>query len=182
MCGAMFPGGYRNTINDNVVLIEMIETLDGAVDAREIAAIPGVTAIFAASGDLGNFSGYKQGSPDYERLINVVHDAALARGQAAVRSVRLARPARLHLLPECQRDGRHRARRCRRTRAAEGHARQARSRTLRAEEIESVNAKAETAVCRRTWPSAGHAGGAPRHGTASLFCPAGHQNCVSSPG
>jgi len=26
-------------------------------------------------GDLGNFSGYKQGSPDYERLINVVHDA-----------------------------------------------------------------------------------------------------------
>ena len=26
-------------------------------------------AIFAASGDLGNFSGYSQGSPDYERLI-----------------------------------------------------------------------------------------------------------------
>ena len=75
------PGGYRNTINDNVVLIEMIETLDGAKDAREIAAIPGVTAVFAASGDLGNFSGYKQGTPDYERLINVVHDAALAAGK-----------------------------------------------------------------------------------------------------
>ena len=75
------PGGYRNTINDNVVLIEMIETLDGARDAREIAAIPGVTAIFAASGDLGNFSGYAQGSPDYERLINIVHDAALESGK-----------------------------------------------------------------------------------------------------
>ncbi len=75
------PGGYRNTINDNVVLIEMIETLEGAQNAREIAAIPGVTAIFAASGDLGNFSGYKQGTPDYERLINVVHDAALAAGK-----------------------------------------------------------------------------------------------------
>ena len=75
------PGGYRNTINDNVVLIEMIETLDGAKNAREIAAIPGVTAVFAASGDLGNFSGYKQGTPDYERLINVVHDAALAAGK-----------------------------------------------------------------------------------------------------
>jgi 2-keto-3-deoxy-L-rhamnonate aldolase RhmA len=72
------PGGYRNTINRNVVLIEMIETLEGAMDARRIAAIPGVTAIFAASGDLGNFSGYKMGTPDYERLINVVHDAALA--------------------------------------------------------------------------------------------------------
>ena len=67
------PGGYRNTINDNVVLIEMIETLDGARDAREIAGIKGVTGIFAASGDLGNFSGYRQGSPDYERLINIVH-------------------------------------------------------------------------------------------------------------
>jgi 2-keto-3-deoxy-L-rhamnonate aldolase RhmA len=75
------PGGYRNTINNNVVLIEMIETLDGALAAREIAAIPGVTAVFAASGDLGNFSGYKQGSPDYERLINIVHDAALATGK-----------------------------------------------------------------------------------------------------
>jgi len=75
------PGGYRNTINDNVVLIEMIETLDGAKDAREIAAIKGVTGIFAASGDLGNFSGYKQGTPDYERLINIVHDAAIGAGK-----------------------------------------------------------------------------------------------------
>jgi 4-hydroxy-2-oxoheptanedioate aldolase len=75
------PGGYRNTINDNIVLIEMIETLDGARDAREIAAIKGVTGIFAASGDLGNFSGYKQGTPDYERLINIVHDAAIGAGK-----------------------------------------------------------------------------------------------------
>jgi len=75
------PGGYRATINQNVVLIEMIETLEGAVAAREIAGIPGVSAIFAASGDLGNFSGFRQGTPDYERLINVVHDAALGAGK-----------------------------------------------------------------------------------------------------
>ena len=75
------PGGYRNTINQNVVLIEMIETIEGAAAAREVAAIPGVTAIFAASGDLGNFSGYRQGTPDYERLINIVHDAALEAGK-----------------------------------------------------------------------------------------------------
>ena len=75
------PGGYRNTINDNVVLIEMIETVGGAAQAREIASIPGVDALFAASTDLGNFSGYKQGDPDYERLINVVHDAAIATGK-----------------------------------------------------------------------------------------------------
>jgi 2-keto-3-deoxy-L-rhamnonate aldolase RhmA len=75
------PGGYRNTINDNLVLIEMIETVGGVKHAKEIAAIPGVTAIFAASGDLGNFSGYKQGTPDYERLINAVHDAAIGAGK-----------------------------------------------------------------------------------------------------
>jgi 2-keto-3-deoxy-L-rhamnonate aldolase RhmA len=77
----LVPGGYRATINDNIVLILMIETLEGIKNAPEIAKIPGVTALFAASGDLGNFSGYAQGSPDYERLINVVHDSALAAGK-----------------------------------------------------------------------------------------------------
>jgi 2-keto-3-deoxy-L-rhamnonate aldolase RhmA len=79
MYGAV-PGGYRQTINDNLVLILMIETLEGIKNAAEIAKVPGVTAIFAASGDLGNFSGYAQGSPDYERLINAVHDAAINAG------------------------------------------------------------------------------------------------------
>jgi len=71
------PGGYRQTINDNVVLVLMIETLEGLKNAEAIAKVPGVSAIFAASGDLGNFSGFRQGQPDYERAINIVHDAAL---------------------------------------------------------------------------------------------------------
>ena len=71
------PGGYRATANANVVLILMIETLEGLKNAGEIAKVPGVSAIFAASGDLGNFSGFRQGSPDYERAINIVHDAAV---------------------------------------------------------------------------------------------------------
>ncbi|HWC63178.1 MAG TPA: aldolase/citrate lyase family protein [Rhizomicrobium sp.] len=71
------PGGYRNTINDNLVLTVMIETLSGLADADKIAALPGIDAVFAASSDLGNHSGYKAGDPDYEREINIVHDAAL---------------------------------------------------------------------------------------------------------
>jgi 2-keto-3-deoxy-L-rhamnonate aldolase RhmA len=71
------PGGYRNTINDNIVLVLMIETLEGLKNADEIAKVPGVTALFAASGDLGNFSGFRQGTPDYERAINIVHDATI---------------------------------------------------------------------------------------------------------
>jgi 2-keto-3-deoxy-L-rhamnonate aldolase RhmA len=74
------PGGYRQTWNDNAVLILMIETLDGLKDADRIAKIPGVTAIFAASGDLSNHTGYRQGDPDYERNINIVHDAAIKAG------------------------------------------------------------------------------------------------------
>ena len=74
------PGGYRATINDNIVLILMIETLEGLQNAEAIARVPGVSAIFAASGDLANFSGYRQGQPDYERLINIVHDAAISAG------------------------------------------------------------------------------------------------------
>jgi len=74
------PGGYRSTANDNIVLILMIETLEGLKNSDEIAEVPGVTAIFAASGDLGNFSGYRQGTPDYERAINIVHDSAIKAG------------------------------------------------------------------------------------------------------
>jgi len=74
------PGGYRQNINDNLVLILMIETLEGLKNAEAIAKVPGVTAVFAASGDLGNFSGFRQGQPDYERAINIVHDAALKAG------------------------------------------------------------------------------------------------------
>jgi 2-keto-3-deoxy-L-rhamnonate aldolase RhmA len=74
------PGGYRSTANDNIVLVLMIETLEGLQNAEGIAKVPGVSAIFAASGDLGNFSGYRQGTPDYERAINIVHDAAVKAG------------------------------------------------------------------------------------------------------
>ena len=75
--GTTSGGAYRQTINDNLVLILMIETLDGLQNADKIAKIKGVSALFAASSDLGNFSGYRQGMPDYERAINIVHDAAL---------------------------------------------------------------------------------------------------------
>ena len=74
------PGGYRQTWNDNVVLILMIETLEGVEASREIARIPGVTGLFAASGDLGNFSGFGEGDAEYEALITEVSDAAIDAG------------------------------------------------------------------------------------------------------
>ena len=84
------PGGYRQTWNDNVVLLLMIETLEGVEAAREIARIPGVTGLFAASGDLGNFSGFGEGDPEYEALITEVSAAALDAGIHACAPLRWA--------------------------------------------------------------------------------------------
>jgi len=84
------PGGYRQTWNDNVVLILMIETLEGVENAREIAKLPGVTGIFAASGDLGNFSGFEEGDPEYEAIITEIETAAHEAGVALCGPLRWA--------------------------------------------------------------------------------------------
>ncbi len=84
------PGGYRQTWNDNVVLLLMIETLEGVEAARDIAQIPGVDGLFAASGDLGNFSGYGEGDPEYEALITEVSTAAKEAGIHACAPLRWA--------------------------------------------------------------------------------------------
>ncbi len=52
----------------------------GLIPRDAIARVPGVSALFAASGDLANFTGYRQGQPDYERAINIVHDATVKAG------------------------------------------------------------------------------------------------------
>ena len=84
------PGGYRQTWNDNVVLILMIETLEGVEDAREIAKLPGVDGLFAASGDLGNFSGFGEGDAEYEAIITEVATAAKDAGIHACAPLRWA--------------------------------------------------------------------------------------------
>ena len=84
---------YRQTFNNNLVLIVMIETIEGVKNAAAIAKVPGIHGVFAASGDLGNFSGWAQGDPEYERLINAVHDAAMMAGKRLCRTSRRRRGA-----------------------------------------------------------------------------------------
>ena len=120
------PGGYRNTINDNIVLILMIETLEGLKNADAIAKVPGVTGIFAASGDLGNFTGFRQGTPDYERAINIVHDAAIKANMRLCGPFAWRDRPDFTLLPGGKRDGGDRARRRSGARTAREHAGQGR--------------------------------------------------------
>ncbi len=72
---------YRQTFNNNLVLIVMIETIEGVKNVDKIAQVPGITGVFVASSDLGNFSGYAQGDADYEKLVTAIHDNVLAAGR-----------------------------------------------------------------------------------------------------
>ncbi len=77
---AMWGADYRQTANENMMVVVMIETPIGVGVAKQIAAVPGIDVIFAASTDLGNFSGTRQGEADYEAMVTKIHDATLAAG------------------------------------------------------------------------------------------------------
>jgi 4-hydroxy-2-oxoheptanedioate aldolase len=79
--GALYGRDYRQTANDNMVVVAMIESPAGVAIADEIAGVPGVDVVFAASTDLGSFSGMRQGQPDYEAMVTTIHDATLAAGR-----------------------------------------------------------------------------------------------------
>ena len=74
----LYGADYHQTINDNMMVIVMIETPIGVDNAERIASVPGIDVIFAASTDLGNFSGLKQGEPGYEQMVKRIHDVTLA--------------------------------------------------------------------------------------------------------
>ena len=78
--GALWGSDYRQTANDNMVVVIMIETPIGVANAEQIAFVPGIDVIFAASTDLGNFSGHKQGDKEYESLVTKIHDVTLEHG------------------------------------------------------------------------------------------------------
>lgn len=77
---ALYGDNYRLTANDNMLVVIMIETPIGVANAEKIASVPGVDVIFAASVDLGNFSGHKQGDPEYDALVKRIHDVTLQHG------------------------------------------------------------------------------------------------------
>jgi 4-hydroxy-2-oxoheptanedioate aldolase len=78
--GALWGSDYRRVANDNIMVVAMIESPAGVAIADEIAAVPGVDVVFVASTDLGSFSGYRQGEPQYESLVTRIKDATLKAG------------------------------------------------------------------------------------------------------
>src|SRR6188768_3213014 len=80
--GQVWPGvNYRATINDNMLVTVMIETLEGVANAEEIAATHGVDVVLIGNNDLSSFSGWAQNDPRYQDALVKVHDAALKYGK-----------------------------------------------------------------------------------------------------
>lgn len=79
--GALWGGGYRETANDNMMVVAMIENPAGVALADRIAAVPGIDVVFVASTDLGSFSGLKQGDAKYEAMVSSVRDIAARAGR-----------------------------------------------------------------------------------------------------
>jgi len=80
--GQAWPGvNYRATINDNMLVTVMIETLEGVANAEEIAATAGIDVIILGNNDLSSFSGWSQNDPRYQDAVIKVHNAALKYGK-----------------------------------------------------------------------------------------------------
>ncbi len=76
------PGvNYRQTINDNMLVVIMIETPTGVANAYDIASVPGVDVVITGNADLASFSGYPQNSEEYNRLVAKVHDDVVRAGK-----------------------------------------------------------------------------------------------------
>ena len=80
--GQVWPGvNYRATINDNMLVTVMIETLEGVANAEEIAATAGVDVVIFGNNDLSAFSGWPQNDPRYQDALIKVRNAALKYGK-----------------------------------------------------------------------------------------------------
>lgn len=72
---------YRETYNDNVLVVVMIETPRGVAEAYDIARVDGIDVVIMGNNDLSMFSGLPQSDPEYQKLLEQVRDATLRAGK-----------------------------------------------------------------------------------------------------
>ena len=72
---------YRETINDNMLVVIMIETPTGVANAFDIASVPGVDVVIIGNNDLSSFSGLPQTDDRYHALVKKVHDDVIRAGK-----------------------------------------------------------------------------------------------------
>jgi 2-keto-3-deoxy-L-rhamnonate aldolase RhmA len=72
---------YRQTINDNMLVVVMIETPTGVANAYDIASVPGIDVVIIGNNDLSSFSGFSQTDDRYHQLVQKVRDDTLRAGK-----------------------------------------------------------------------------------------------------
>jgi len=75
------PGGYRQTINDNYLVVVMLETLESIINVDEIANTFGLDVVIQGNSDLTNFSGWTPTDARYEAMLTISHNATLKAGK-----------------------------------------------------------------------------------------------------
>jgi 2-keto-3-deoxy-L-rhamnonate aldolase RhmA len=78
--GAVWGSTYRESANENMMIVALIENPAGAAIVKQIASVPGIDVVFVASTDLSSFSGLKQGDPAYEAIVTSVVDTTVKVG------------------------------------------------------------------------------------------------------
>ena len=74
-------GPYRQTFNDNMLVVVMIESPTGVANAYDIARVPGIDVVIIGNNDLSSFSGFPQNDDRYQALVKKVHDDTLRAGK-----------------------------------------------------------------------------------------------------
>ena len=75
------PKTFRQTINDNMLVIAMIETQEAVKNALEIASQPGVDVVIIGNADFESFSGFPPTSAGYLDLQTRVRNATYLAGK-----------------------------------------------------------------------------------------------------
>ena len=75
------PKTFRQTINDNMLVVVMIETQEGVKNALEIASQPGVDVVIIGNADFESFSGFPPTSAGYLDLLTRVRNATYLAGK-----------------------------------------------------------------------------------------------------
>ena len=75
------PGGYRQTINDNFLVVVMLETIESIINADEIASTFGLDVVIQGNSDLSQFSGWSQTDERYNALLMISRNATLKAGK-----------------------------------------------------------------------------------------------------
>jgi 2-keto-3-deoxy-L-rhamnonate aldolase RhmA len=72
---------YRQTFNDNMLVVAMLETPTGVANAYEIARVPGIDVVIVGNSDMVNFSGLPEAHPQHQQLLTNARDAVIKAGK-----------------------------------------------------------------------------------------------------